>query len=67
MVLGTCATRSDPPAASATFCAEYAVSSPPIVTSVSRSSSFRAFTVLCIRQSGSSALSSRVVGLARDV
>ncbi len=67
MVFGTCATRIAPRAASARREAENAVSSPPMVTNSSIPSSRSAFRQLCIRQSGSSAPSSRTVGLARAV
>ena len=67
MVLGTCATRRPPPAASASRDAENAVSSPPIVTSASTSSLRSDSRQACSRQSGSAAPSSRTVGLAREV
>src|SRR6266576_799225 len=53
MVLGTWATRSDPPAVSASLDAENAVSSPPMVTSASTSSLPRDSRQACSRQSGS--------------
>ena len=50
IVLGTCATRIEPPAVSASRSAEYAVSSPPIVTSAPMPRSRSAFRQLRMRQ-----------------
>src|SRR6266700_5861435 len=67
MVFGTCATRTPPPAASASRDAENAVSSPPIVTSAPFPSFRSDSRQACSLQSGSAAPESRTVGLAREV